>query len=108
MQMRKSKADQTVQGICIILSNILSKRTAFLHQGVTSSVTTCTELSLKKIYWCNKSLDSGFYQLCAFEHRKTVKQTATTDEISNIPFLGPNLTLSKSNNVRTGFMDRLL
>ena len=32
--MRKSKADQTVEGICIILSNI-SKATAFLHQGVT-------------------------------------------------------------------------
>ena len=35
MQMRKSKADQSVEGICIILSNI-SKGTAFLHQGVTN------------------------------------------------------------------------
>ena len=34
-QMRKSKADQTVEGICIILSNI-SKGTAFLRQGVTN------------------------------------------------------------------------
>ena len=33
--MRKSKADQTVVGICIILSNI-SKGTTFLHQGVAN------------------------------------------------------------------------
>ena len=35
MQLRKSKADQTVKEIYIILSNI-SKGTAFLHQGVTN------------------------------------------------------------------------
>ena len=35
MQTRKSKAGQTVEGICIILSNI-SKGTAFLHLGVTN------------------------------------------------------------------------
>ena len=35
MQMRKSKADQTVEGICIISSSI-SKATACLHQGVTT------------------------------------------------------------------------
>ena len=33
MQMRRSKADQTVEGIGDILSNI-SKATAFLYQGV--------------------------------------------------------------------------
>ena len=41
MQIRKSKADQTVEGICIILSNI-SKATAFLYQGITI-VTTLIE-----------------------------------------------------------------
>ena len=35
MRMRKSKADQTMDGICIILSNI-SRGIAFLHQGVTN------------------------------------------------------------------------
>jgi len=36
MQMTKlSKADQTVEGICIILSNV-SKATALLHQVVTA------------------------------------------------------------------------
>ena len=33
MQMRRGKAGQTVEGICVILSNIL-KGTAFLHQGL--------------------------------------------------------------------------
>ena len=52
MQMRRSKADQTMEGIGIILSNI-SKATAFIHQRVISihdsvqtihqSVTPCEE-----------------------------------------------------------------
>ena len=33
MQMRRGKACQTVEGTCIVLSNI-SKGTAFLNQGV--------------------------------------------------------------------------
>ena len=37
MQMRGSKAEQTVEGISIILSNI-SKGTAFLYQGVSHSL----------------------------------------------------------------------
>ena len=41
MRMRKNKAGQTVEGICIILSNI-SKGTAFLHQGVVCRCNTLT------------------------------------------------------------------
>jgi len=33
MLMRKSKANQTVEGMCIFLSNI-AKGAAFVHQGV--------------------------------------------------------------------------
>ena len=33
--MRKSKVDQTVERMCIILS-LIQKDTAFLHQGVTN------------------------------------------------------------------------
>ena len=41
MQMRKSEADQTVEEICIILSNI-SKGTACLHQGAVCRCNTLT------------------------------------------------------------------
>jgi len=35
MQMRRSKADQTVEGMCILLSHIY-KGTVFLHRCVTN------------------------------------------------------------------------
>ena len=57
--MRKSMADQTVVGICIILFNI-SKGKAVLHQGATNlwlairfKITTrCTRVFLLRIFVC--------------------------------------------------------
>jgi len=46
--MRKSKADQTVEGIYIVLSNI-SKGIAFLHQSVNIGNSMICSVKKKKV-----------------------------------------------------------
>ena len=51
--MRKSKADQTVEGIYIVLSNI-SKGIAFLHQSVNIGNSMICSVKKKKFWIIHK------------------------------------------------------
>ena len=77
MEMRKSKIDQAVEGICIILSSI-SKATAFLHQGVT----TCGFRELVRYNLNRKCLQ---FMLIGFRQRLSILPDTLELSLDNVP-----------------------